>query len=543
MAGGVLGADLTNQQIADRLLSFSALLDLAEASPYAARAYRRAADLIRAVPTSVVELVRTGRVRELRGIGPGIEGKLRELVETGDIADLRELERELRPELVGLGRLLGLSSRRVLQIARSLEIDSAEAFRDAVAAGRLQSVPGVGPTTEAKIRSALEAAPRPRRGLTLNRGRALTQAIADPLGGHPAGDPRRSCDLSFDLAVVCAAEAADPVLDAFEMLPSIVAIVERTDRRAVGVTVEGVPVTLVVSEPHRFGTELLRATGSPSYIESLGALPDAATEEEVYAALGLTWRPPELREHPARDVPDSLVELADLHGDLHCHTVWSDGRATVEEMGRAARDRGYAYLAICDHTANVRVVPGLDADQLRRQGEEIAQANERLAPFRLLRGSECDILPDGSLDLDDAILAELEWVQISLHAGQRRQRRELTRIVCEAMRNPYASALSHPKGRILNHRPENALDLDEVFQVALESGTALEINGLPDRLDLSSSHAAEALAAGVRLVLSSDAHSAQGLSNVELAVATARRAGAPRESIVNAGTSPSHQRL
>ncbi|MDQ3671318.1 MAG: PHP domain-containing protein [Actinomycetota bacterium] len=542
MAAGVLDADLTNQQIADRLLSFSALLDLAEASPYAARAYRRAADLVRAIPTPVAELVRTGRVRELRGIGPGIEGKLRELVETGDIAELRELEKELRPELVGLGRLLGLSSRRVLEIARSLEIDSAEAFRDAVASGRLQSVPGVGPTTEAKIRAALEAAPRPRRGLTLNRSRALAQSIADALGGHPAGDPRRSCELSFDLAVVCAAETANPVLDAFEQLPSIVAIAERTDRRAVGVTVEGVPVTLVVSEPQRFGTELLRATGSPSYVESLGALPDAATEEEVYTALALPWRPPELREHPASAVPDSLVELTDLQGDLHCHTVWSDGRATVEEMGRAARDRGYAYLAICDHTANVRVVPGLDADQLRRQGEEIAQATERLAPLRLLRGSECDILPDGSLDLDDAILAELDWVQISLHAGQRRERRELTRIVCEAMRNPHASALSHPKGRILNHRPENALDLDEVFQVALETGTALEINGLPDRLDLSSAHAADALDAGVKLVLSSDAHSVQGLSNVELAVATARRAGATRESIVNAGPFPRPRR-
>jgi DNA polymerase (family 10) len=202
-------------------------------------------------------------------------------------------------------------------------------------------------------------------------------------------------------------------------------------------------------------------------------------------------------------------------------------------MGLAARERGYDYLAICDHTEAVRVVEGLDADGLRRQGEEIAAANERLAPFRILRGSECDILPDGSLDLPDDVLAELDWVQISLHAGQRWSREALTDRVVEAMRHPSASCLSHPKGRILNHRPENALDLDRVFEVSLETGVALEINGLPDRLDLSAEHARRALAAGVKLVCSTDAHSVRGLGNMALTVATARRAGARRGDVLN----------
>ena len=486
------------------------------------------------MPTPVAELVQAGRAREIRGIGQGIEAKLRELVETGDIAELRELESELRPELIGLGRLLGLGSRRMLEIGKALDLTTADDFRAAVAAGRLQTVPGIGPTTEAKVRAALEQAPRPRRGLTLNRSRALAQAIAHGVGGEIAGDPRRFCELSFDLAVVCGAERPAPVLDSFEGLTQIVALVERTERRAMGVTVEGIPLELVVADPGRFGTELVRATGSAEYVASLGPLPDGETEEAVYASLGIGWLPPELREVPAPPRPPSLLELSDIRGDLHCHTVWSDGRATVEEMGRAAKDRGYEYLAICDHTANVRVVPGLSGEDVRRQGEEIHRANEELAPFRVLRGIECDILSDGTLDLEDSVLADLDWVQISLHAGQRRSREELTRIVCEAMRNPYARALSHPKGRILNHRPENALDLEAVYEVALETGVALEINGLPDRLDLSSTHAAEALAAGVQLVLSSDAHSTVGLSNVELAVATARRAGAAREHIVNA---------
>jgi DNA polymerase (family 10) len=531
--GNAAGVEPTNDAIADRLLSYSALLDLADASPYAARAYRRAAEIVRTTPAPVAELVRSGRVRELRGIGPGIERRLRELVETGDIAELRELETELNPELVGLGRLLGLSSRRVLEIGKALGVRTADEFRAAAEEGRLTGVPGVGKKTESTILAALAEPPRARRGLTLNRARPLVQAIADALDGHMAGDPRRYRELSFDLAVVCAADDPAPVLDSFTRLPLIVAIVEREERCAVGVTVEGVPIELTVASPHRFGTELLRATGSPEYVALLGELLDGPTEEAVYAALGQPWIPPELREIPQHEIPGSLIELGDIRGDLHCHTMWSDGKASVLEMGEAARDRGYDYLAICDHTAAVTVVPGLGADEVRRQGEEIARANEQLAPFRILRGIECDIRPDGTLDLDDDVLAELDWVQISLHAGQRRSGEELTRIVTEAMRNPYASGLSHPKGRILNHRPENALDLDAVFETALETGVALEINGLADRLDLSHDHAADALAAGVDLVLNSDSHSTVGLASIEYSVATARRAATRRERVVN----------
>jgi DNA polymerase (family 10) len=298
------------------------------------------------------------------------------------------------------------------------------------------------------------------------------------------------------------------------------------------VTVDGVPVTLVVAEPGSVGTELLRATGPAEYVASLEPVPAGPDEESVYRALGRAWLPPELRDHPPSQ-PPPLVELADVRGELHCHTTWSDGRASVLEMGQAAQELGYEYIAICDHTPNVRVVTGLTEDDLRRQGEEIERANEQLAPFRVLRGVECDIRADGSLDVDDATLAELDWVQISLHAGQRRSKADLTRMVSEAMRNPHVSALSHPKGRILNHRPENALDLDAIFEVAVETGVALEVNGLPDRLDLSGDHVREALAAGASIVLNSDAHSTQGLANMELAVHTARRGGCGADQVVN----------
>jgi DNA polymerase (family X) len=370
-------------------------------------------------------------------------------------------------------------------------------------------------------------------GLTMNRSRALTAAVAAELGGEMAGPARRFSELAHELAVVCAADDPAPVLERFAGLAAIVAVIESSQDRAVGVTVEGVPVTLVVASPERFGTELLRATGSPEYVQALGPLPDGRDEASVFDELGVVYCPPELRERASAEAPPDLVERSRIRGDLHCHTTWSDGRATVEGMALAALERGYEYLAICDHSPNVGVVHGLDTDELRRQGEEIAEVNERLAPFRVLRGVECDIRADGTLDVEDDVLAELDWVQLSLHAGQRRRESELTRMVTEAMRHPAVRALSHPKGRILNHRPENALDLDAVFAVATETGVALEVNGLPDRIDLSATHVEEALAAGAELVLNSDAHSERGLDSLDFALATARKAGVSAGSVVN----------
>ncbi len=258
-------------------------------------------------------------------------------------------------------------------------------------------------------------------------------------------------------------------------------------------TVEGVPLELVVAPPGRFGTALLRATGSAAYVGALEPLPEAPDEAAVYERLGIPWCPPELREQPFRDTPPDLLELSEIRGDLHSHTTWSDGRASVEEMGRAASERGYEYLAICDHTPAVGAVKGLTADEVRRQGEEIAAANELLAPFRILRGIECDILPDGRLDLDDETLSELDWVQASVHGGQRMPAREMTKRVEAALQNPFVRCLSHPTGRYINRRPENALDLDRAFELAVEQGVALEVNGLPPRLDLSGEHVRDAL--------------------------------------------------
>jgi DNA polymerase (family 10) len=369
--------------------------------------------------------------------------------------------------------------------------------------------------------------------MVLNRALALEAGLAEALGGVPAGDPRRMRDASEHFAVVCASERPDQVLDRFEALGQVVSIVERGERRIVGVTVEGVPVEVVAAEPARFGTELVRATGSSAYVEAIEPLPEATDEEGVYRALGVPWCPPELREAPFGGEPPPLVELDEIRGDLHCHTTWSDGKASVLEMAAAARDLGYEYLAICDHTKAVGAVPGLGADDVLRQADEVAAANEELAPFRVLAGIECDILPDGSLDLPDRVLEGLDWVTASVHAGQRAPRKEITARTVAALRHPTVRALSHPTGRIINHRPPNAVDLEEVIAVALEERVALEINGLPDRLDLRDEHVRTCVEAGLPVLCNTDAHSVRGLSNMALAVGTARRGWATAAEVLN----------
>jgi DNA polymerase (family X) len=520
-----------NAEIARTLDAYAALLDLAGAGQYSVRAYRRAAELVRETRAPVDDLVRTGRVRELRGIGAGIERRLVELVETGRLAELEQLEREVEPQLVALGRLVGLGPQRMVALGRELGVRTADDLRAAAQAGRLREAKGIGPETERKIVAGLaRERSQKRRGILLNRADTLAAAIARELDAEIAGEVRRRCEVVHELAVVSRAPDA---LERLESSATVVAVVERVEHSAVGVTIDGLPVDVVAAEPARFGTELVRATGSAEYVGSLGPLPDAETEQELYAQLGLPWCPPELREAPLDRDPPRLVELDDIRGDLHVHTTWSDGKASVEEMAVAARDLGYAFVAICDHTPNVRVVPGLDADALRRQGEEIAAVNERLAPFRVLRGTECDIRADGTLDLPDDVLGELEWVQLSLHAGQRQAAGELTRKVIEAMRHPAVRCLSHPRGRIINYRPPNALQLERVIEVAVEEGVALETNGLPPRLDLRDVEVRLAVEAGVQIVCSTDAHSVRGLDNMRLAVSTARRGWSTAADVLN----------
>ena len=370
--------------------------------------------------------VRAGRVRELRGIGPGIEAKLRELVETGEIAELHALEAELNPALDGLGRMLGLTAERdASSPGISVPARSASSRRRPAAVGF--AGPGRRPRHRGEIVAALARGPAAPRGLTLARSRALSQEIATALDGAVAGTTRRFCELSHDLTVVCASDDPMSAIARFEQLPAIVALLERTEWRAVGLTVDGVPVTLVVTPTAQFGTELFRATGSAAYVDAVAPLPDAASEAELFERLGLAYCPPELREHAGATAPVGLVELEE-RGDLH---RTRPGRME-RTRSRKWRERHWgggtstSRSAITPPTSGSFPVstPMRFCVRPRRSIE-----STRCWPLRVLRGVECDIRSDGSLDLEDSALESLDWVQLSLHAGQRRGGDELTRVV------------------------------------------------------------------------------------------------------------------
>jgi len=395
-------------------------------------------------------------------------------------------------------------------------------------------VPGVEPKTEAKLVAALaRERPLPQRGLTLNRAWALAEAIAEPLGGVVAGDARRCRELCERFAVVCSSEQTTSVLDRFEALAPIVVVVERGPHRAVGVTVEGVPVELVVAPRARFGTELLRATGSDAYVSELEPLPDGSDEEAVYGALVVPFCPPELREEPFRGELPPLVRLESVRGDLHVHTTWSDGKASVLEMGEAARALGYEYLAICDHTRAVQVVPGLDADDVRRQGEEIAAANETLAPFRILRGAECDILHDGSLDP-----AGRRAGGARVGAGERPRGPAPEPRAADAADDRGGAA---PGGEV--HQPSAGPHPQPSASEPRRPRRA--VRGVPrdghgggdERPPGPARPLGRPRPRGgcgrCRVVASTDAHSTRGLANMQLAVATARRGWATATDVLN----------
>ena len=432
-----------NPRIADRLDAFAALLELADANPYTARAYRRAAETIRGAAVPVAELVRSGACARAAGIGPGIAARLGELVETGEIAELAELERELAPDLIGLGRYLGLSAKRTLEIARALDLHSADELREAAADGQLRAR-GVGAKTESRLLEGLarEGEPRPRRALLLHRAAELVGGVASALGGEPAGDVRRWRDsLRAAGGGLCGVGSARRAR-ASRSRPRWWRWSSRATAAPWGSRSKACRSSSWSPSRRASGLRSCARPALPATSRRSSRCPRRWTRRACTArsaSRGVHRSCARSRSGASRRCSSSWARSA----ATSTATTWSDG-GNVEDMARAALERGYDYLAICDHTPAVGAVRGLSADDVRRQAGEIAAANELLAPFRVLRSIECDILPDGRLDLPDDVLAELDWVQASVHGGQRMPRPELTRRVEEALRNPYVRCLSHP---------------------------------------------------------------------------------------------------
>jgi DNA polymerase (family 10) len=553
------GTGPTNGEIAAALDELGDLYELDGAVVHRIVAYHNAAKAVRDASVSVTALARQGRATELPGIGQTIQEKVLALADEGAIPALEKLRAKFPPGLIAITRLPGLGPKRARRLFEELGIDSLEALRAAAEEERIRTLRGFGAKAEESILAELEAirAGEPKQRVVLDRALTIGELLVHTLRAHPAservelaGSARRMTESVKDLDVI--ATASDPAalaraateLDLVESAatPGNAAVRLRTHT--------GLHVDLRIVEPDQFGNLLQHLTGSKQHnmalrdaavrkglhVSEYGILDDVtgethrcATEPEVYGRLGLDYIEPELRENRGEleaaargELPD-LIELADLRGDLHCHTTASDGTASIEEMAQAAHEAGYEYLAITDHSYDVPFVRPHLAEIRRASG----------AGIELLAGAEVNILPDGSLDYDDESLAQLDWVIASVHSSFRMPAEQMTERIVKAIEHPLVDCIGHLSGRKIERRRPYEFDVERVIDAAARAGTMLEINASPDRRDLNEVHARAAAAASVPIVINCDAHRARSFAHARYGVATARRAWLTQADVVN----------
>jgi DNA polymerase (family X) len=572
---------LSNAAIAEAFDELGDLYELDGAIVHRVQAYRSAARTVRDASVSVAALARAGRASELPGIGKTLEEKILALLETGTIPAAEKLRAKFPPGLIDITRLPGVGPKRVRLLHSELGIDSLEALREAAAAQRLRTVRGLGPKFEQAVLGALaagvaeRAAPRVLLPKALQLGELLCEGLRARASASQvllAGSVRRQADSVKDIDLVATGAPASVLaagLGELEEIESVGTIAAGARAR----THSGLYVELRVAERARLGNMLQHFTGSGrhnaalresavrrgQHVSEYGVLDDdsgrtrtCASEAELYELLGMAYIEPELREDrgelqaAARDggagLPE-LVRLEDIRGDLHCHTIASDGHYTVEEMSSAARERGYEYLAITDHSASHGFGNDVSPEQLSRLIEHVHEVNARTEGIEVLAGSEVNIMPDGSLDYEDELLSQLDWVIASVHTSFGMGEQAMTERVIAAMEHPLVDAIGHPTGRLIQSRDPYEIDLEALFEAAARTRTMLEINGNPDRRDLSDVHARAAAEAGAMIVIDSDAHRIVTLQNIRWGVATARRAWLTAEQVANTWPLPELRRL
>lgn len=559
--------DPTNAEIADALDELGDLYELDGALIHRIVAYRNAAKAIREAPVSVAALAREGRATQLPGVGPTIQEKVVALSEEGAIPALEKMRGKFPAGLIAITRLPGLGPKRARRLFDELKVDSTEKLKQAAEAHRIRELKGFGPKAEESILAALATSDGTGHGqrVVLDRALAVGEPLVAALRAHPAavevelaGSARRMADTVKDLDLI--ATASDPLAlaqaaAALDLVESAGAASESGLRLR---THTGMGVDLRIVAPDQFGNLLQHLTGSKQHnmalrelavrkglhVSEYGVLDDntgethrCATEQEVYALLGMEYIEPELRENrgeleaaQAGTLP-KLIERSDLRGDLHCHTDASDGTATLEEMALAAREHGYEYLAITDHSASMGFGNDVSPARLGEQIALIRQAD--IDGIELLAGSEVNILPDGSLDYEDELLSELDWVIASVHSSFRMAAEQMTERIVRAIEHPLVDAIGHLSGRKLEQRAAYEFDLERVIEAAARTGTMLEINSAPDRRDLSETAARAAAAAGVGIVIDTDAHRPKGFAVARYGIATARRAWLSAADVVN----------
>jgi DNA polymerase (family 10) len=590
-----VAGELPNSSIADALEELGELYELDGAIVHRVLAYRSAARSVREAPVSVAQLARAGKATELTGIGATLEQKILALLDTGTIPAAEKLRAKIPAGLIAITRLPSLGPKRARLLHSQLGVDSLEALREAALAGRLRTVKGLGPKFEESVLISLEkgigerAAPRLLLPKALELGQSLAEGLIERNGASAngssvlkgrggdtqvflAGSARRMADSVKDIDLIAVTRKPTTLAKSLAALPEIESLSSAGKPGAKGRTHSGIAVDLRIAKPSQLGNLLQHFTGSGKHnaalremavrkglhVSEYGIEDDATgtstactSEREVYELLGLAYIEPELRENRGelaaaalggKDAPGAqsglpeLIGVEDIKGDLHCHTVASDGRNTIEEMALAARARGYEYVAITDHSATHGFGNDVSPDGLRLQIEHVREADASIEGIRVLAGSEVNILPDGSLDYEDELLGELDWVIASVHTAFGMSEQAMTERMIAAMEHPLVDAIGHPTGRLIDRREPYALDMPAVIEAAVRTGTMLEINANPDRRDLSDIHARAASRAGATILIDSDAHGIERFEVMRWGVATARRAWLSAEDVANTRT-------
>ena len=556
---------MTNRKVAELLRLIADILEIKGEVIFKSLAYRRAADNIEALGRDIEEVRREGKLGEIPGVGAALQKKLDELLSTGRLGYLEDLQEQIPVGVVSLLGIPDVGPKTAKLLWEELGASGVADVERAAREGKLRQLPGLGVRSEQRILEGIGSlyrrSTRIPLGVAWPVAQELAAALREQLGirtVEPVGSLRRMKDTVGDIDLLVACAQPEKATEAFVHLDQVEEIVSQGPTRASVVLRNGLQVDLRALEPERYGSLLQYFTGSKEHNVALRAQAQrmdlslseygfkrgeeeilCPQEEDVYSSLSLPWIPPELREDRGelqaaqRGQLPKLVELKDIRGDLHAHSDWSDAAATMSEMAAAAQKLGYEYLVISDHSQGLGVANGLDASRLRRQRLEIEGLNGGFSGFRLLQGVEVEIRGDGTLDHPDEVLREVDVVIASVHTGLRQERETITKRVIQAMRNPHVDVIGHPTGRLLGQRESTNLDLDQALEVAAETSTVLEVNAMPNRLDLDDVHIRRAIELGVRLCINSDAHSTAGLEMMQYGVATARRGWAEAQHIVN----------
>jgi DNA polymerase (family 10) len=540
---------VSNSTVAALLERHGNLLEVAGESPFRSRAFARAAESIRLLPEGIVTVAREGRLRDIPGIGAGIAGAIEEILATGTFDAHTELTTRFPESLAALLAVPGIGAKTAQRLYRELGVDSIESLEAELVSGRIQESKGFGKRLEATVRSGLEALQlrtgRTPLGVALPIARAFTAAYVSARPDDAislAGSARRWDVTVGDLDFVVATSEPAAAMLAASALPMISSSQSISDNALRLFLAGGLEADVFFTDRQSWGSTLLRATGNARHLERLGDIPESAsTEEEIYALHGLPWIPPELRDGDRefddwRLIPD-LVTAAEINGQLHAHTTWSDGGASIREMALAASERGFTFFAITDHSHGLGVAGGLDAARLAEQRRELTSIGE-VDGVKLFAGAEVEVHRDGSLDFDERTLAGLDVVVASLHSGLRQPRAEITNRLVRVLQDPNVDIIAHPSGRLIERRQGGDFDWDRVFPVAAETGAALEINADPARLDLDPHLARQASAAGCLFTINCDAHSPAGLDLLEYGIAMARKAWLTPAQVLNCWTKP-----